>query len=131
MEEKLDYYNEQEVEQILKNKEKLVFVDDGMREYIIKYDDLPDFIVDYNLRFGSKNLKIYDYQNPSMTPIITTIGIFLDKCSPEIKKDFSDKLMKVQLGGFEIKKYKVIDESVHEYVQKRMQKSKKGKEVER
>lgn len=120
-EEKMEFYNEKEVRDILKKKERLVYVDDGVGECIVKMDDIADFIVDYNYKFGIHNLKIYDYQNPSLTPIARTNGIFLDKCNQDFRKEIINRLIEVQQGA-NIKPYKIIDENIHERVKEKLEK---------
>src|SRR5574344_2564894 len=109
MENQMNYYSVEETIKLLNSSERLVYVDDGIDEAVIRYKDLPDFIVDYNEKYGSTNLKVYKYPAESMTPIITTIGYFLDKCDPDVRKDIIDRLIRLQQGG-RINKYKIIDE---------------------
>lgn len=108
----LNQYNKQEIKELLEKKEKLVYVDTGSEEIVVRYEDLPDVIVDLDNKLGSSNLKVYDYDNPSFTPILTTVGYFLDKCDGNVRKDIIDRLMKLQLGELEVKDYKVIDEDM-------------------
>lgn len=42
------FYEIDEIIKLLQSKERLVYVDDGIEEAVIRYKDLPDFIVDYN-----------------------------------------------------------------------------------
>lgn len=108
----LNQYNKQEIKELLEKKEKLVYVDTGSEEIVVRYKDLPDVIVDLDNKLESSNLKVYDYDNPSFTPILTTVGYFLDKCDGNVRKDIIDRLMKLQLGELEVKDYKVIDEDM-------------------
>jgi len=116
---KFEYYDEKEIMHILRSREKLVYVDDGLDEVIVRVDDLADFIVDYNTKYGQTDLKIYDYHNPSSTPIATTYGEFLNKCDPELRKQIIDRLVEVQQGA-EIKEYMIIDENLKDYVEELM-----------
>ena len=110
MEDCFELYNKKEIEKLIKEQEKLVYVDDGIDEVIVRVEDLPDFIVDVNNRTGqSSNLIIYDFHNPSMTPIATTIGCHLDKCEPKFRREFIERLVDLQKGK-KVKKYKIIDE---------------------
>ena len=108
----LSFYNEEEIKEILNNDTKLVYVDTGMEEFVARYEDLPDVIVDIDNKFGhSVNLKIYDFDYPDMNnPLLTTNGCFLDKCQPEVRKDIIKRLIGLQIGEEEIKDYKVINE---------------------
>ncbi|MBO6195369.1 MAG: hypothetical protein J6O56_03360 [Bacilli bacterium] len=82
----------------------------------MKYEDIPDFIVDVNEKFGSKDLKIIEYGAGSLEPIITTYGMFLNKCDPEVRSDIIDRLVQLQTEEIEIKDYKVMNEDDYEYV---------------
>ena len=110
----LKQYNEEEIKHLLNSNEKLVYIDDGIEEFVARYEDLPDIIVDINEKMGhTENLKVYDFENPNMDkPLLTTIGYFLDRCDPDVRKDIIDRLMGLQLGEIEVKDYKVIDEDM-------------------
>ena len=106
-------YNEEEVKEILQSDERLVYVDNGSEEVVIKYEDLADIIVDINDKFGSTDLKVYDYKEPDMdNPLLTTFGPYLNKCDPNVRKDIIDRLIDLQTGNVDIKDYKVIDEDM-------------------
>ena len=106
-------YNEEEVKEILQSDERLVYVDNGSEEVIIKYEDLADIIIDINDKFGSTDLKVYDYKEPDMdNPLLTTFGPYLNKCDPNVRKDIIDRLIDLQTGNEDIKDYKVIDEDM-------------------
>lgn len=108
---KFEFYTEDEVRKILENKEKLVYVDDGIEEAVIKYEDLPDFIVDYNRKCGIKDIKVYDYEKPDMdNPLLDTYGEFLNRCDPKVREDIIDRLVALQTFESEVKDYKIIDE---------------------
>lgn len=119
------YYEINEIKNILKSKERLVIVDDGANELMIRYKEIPDFIVDVNERIGMVDLNFYDYHNPSMTPLLSTYGEFLNKCNPEVRKDIIDRLVKLQLGEENIKPYKVMDEYTILTAKEEMKKDKK------
>ena len=106
-------YNEEEVKEILQSDERLVYVDNGSEEVVIKYEDLADIIVDINDKFGSTDLKVYDYKESDMdNPLLTTFGPYLNKCDPNVRKDIIDRLIDLQTGNEDIKDYKVIDEDM-------------------
>ena len=88
---------------------------------------LTDVIVDINTKSGMTDLKIYDYQNPSMTPLATTMGIFLDKCNPDLREKIIDRLIKLQQGEIEVKDYKMIDEYILEEARDKLEQEKKTK----
>ena len=58
-----------------------MFVDNGIDEFIAKFIDLPDIIVDLNRRFGNQDLKVFNFIEPEEKPIITTNGMYLNKIS--------------------------------------------------
>ena len=68
----LNQYNEKEIMDLLNNNVKMVYLDTGMEEIVVRYEDLPDAIVDINDKLNYVDLKVYDFQNPSSTPILTT-----------------------------------------------------------
>lgn len=107
-------YSEDEIKKLLNSKERLVYIDDGYEEFVARYEDLPDIIVDVNEKLGhTVNLKVYDFKNPDIcNPILTTTGYYLDKCNPDVRKDIIDRLMKLQFGEIEVKDYKVINEDM-------------------
>jgi len=118
--EKFKFYTKEEIEEIIKSQEKLLYVDNGVDEVIVKYNDIADFIVDFSDKTGHKhNLKIYEYNNPSSNPIATTFGCFLNKCDADFRKKIIDRLVEVQTGGI-IKDYKIIDEDLLEQVKEKL-----------
>ena len=110
----LNLYNEDEIKKLLNDKVKMVYIDNGSEEFVARYEDLPDIIVDVNEKLGhTENLKVYDFDNLILDePILTTIGYFLDKCDPNVRADIIDRLIGLQQGEIEIKDYKVIDEDM-------------------
>lgn len=113
-----DFYTEQEVKKILDEKTKLVYVNIGNDEFVIKYEDLADVIVDMNDKLGFVNLKVYDYEKTDLfNPLLTTSGPFLNTCDPEVRKDIIDRLTSLQLDGEEIKDYKIINEDLLENIE--------------
>ena len=113
----LKQYNEKDIAELLKNNVHLVYVDTGSEEVVARYEDLPDIIVDINDKLGYVvDLKVYDYQNPSSNPILTTFGPFLNKCDPKVREDIIDRLVKLQHEEESVKDYKVIDEDMLEDV---------------
>ncbi len=104
----LEQYSQDEIKELLEKNVKMVRVDTGLEEFIIRYKDLPDVIVDLYNKFGF-NLKVYDYKMLSMDPILTTFGYFLNKCDGNVRKDIIDRLVKLQNDELKIKQYKIID----------------------
>lgn len=109
-EKKFEFYNKNEIKKLLLNEEKLVYADNGIDEVVVRYKDLPDFIVDMSRSMEHKcNLKVYKYPVETMTPILTTIGEFLDKCDKDVRADIIERLIKVQTEE-DTKNYKIVDE---------------------
>ncbi|MBR1376691.1 MAG: hypothetical protein IJ565_02640 [Bacilli bacterium] len=110
----LNQYNEEETRQLLNDKVKMVYIDNGVEEVVARYEDLPDIIVDVNEKLGhNQYLKVYDFENPNFDkPLLTTTGYFLDNCDPDVRKDIIDKLIQLQMGEIEVRDYKVINEDM-------------------
>ena len=130
MEENFKFYSKSEIKKILKQKERLVYVDDGIDEIIVKYKDLPELIVDASEKNGMRDLKVYAYPAQSMNPLLTTLGMFLDKCDPNVRKDIIERLVELQTGA-KVKKYKIMEENVVEEARKELLKEKSKKDRER
>lgn len=108
---KLDFYAEEEIREMIKNKEPYVYVDDGMTQVVIRKQDIPDYIVYINREFGSTDLEIMDPQEGNLV-IITTYGEFLDKCEPEAREEIIERLIQLQTGEEEYSQVKVADEDL-------------------
>lgn len=101
----------EEIEKLINEREieRLVFVDDGIDEVIARFKDLPDIIVDLNRKFGSRDLKIYNFIEPEDEAIITTFGMYLNKISSQDRQEIIERLNKLQQYEDDIKDYKVIN----------------------
>ena len=117
----LRFYTEEEIKELIKSKEELYYVDDGVDEAIIKFEDIPDFIVDYNRNFDMRNLKFYRVGKDVYEPDITTMGEYLDRINPDLRERMIDRLIALQTNEAEIKKYKIIDEDVYSKVESKME----------
>lgn len=117
----LRFYTEEEIKELIKSKEELYYVDDGVDEAIIKFEDIPDFIVDYNRNFDMRNLKFYRVGKDVYEPDITTMGEYLDRINPDLRERMIDRLIALQTNEAEIKKYKIIDEDVYSNVESKME----------
>lgn len=109
---KLNICTNDEMQEWIDNmkNERFVFVDNGIDEFIAKFIDLPDIIVDLNRRFGNQDLKVFNFIEPEEKPIITTNGMYLNKISSQDRQAIIERLVKLQEYQEEIKDYKVIDE---------------------
>ena len=107
----IKFYAKEEIEKLINEREieRLVFVDDGIDEVIARFKDLPDIIVDLNRKFGSRDLKIYNFIEPEDEPIITTFGMYLNKISSQDRQEIIERLNKLQQYEEDVKDYKVIN----------------------
>lgn len=126
------FYTEDEIKHLIKSKAELFYVDDGIDEAIIKFEDIPDFIVDYNRNLEMGNLKFFRVGKEVYEPDITTMGEFLDRINPDLRERIIDRLVALQTNEAEIRKYKIIDENVYSEVNTKMiqEKMKKNKDRE-
>lgn len=129
------FYTEEEIRDLIKSNAELFYVDDGVDEAIIKFEDIPDFIVDYNRNLEMRNLKFFKVGKSVYEPDITTMGEYLDRINPDLRERMIDRLIALQTNEVEIKKYKIIDEDVYANVeikmaQEEMKKQKKIKNRE-
>lgn len=110
MDKEFQFYTKNEIKNILLSGEKLVYADNGIDEVVVKYNDLPDFIVDMAMNMGHNcEIKAYKYPAETVTPILTTRGWFLDRCDPDVRADIIDRLVAVQTE-VDTKSYKIINE---------------------
>lgn len=130
---KIKFYTEEEIKDLIKNKADFYYADDGVDEVVIKFEDIPDFIVDYNRNIEIRDLKFYRMGKEVYEPDITTHGEFLSKIDPTLREKMIDRLVQLQRGEIEIKDYKIIDEDMFEKVESKLKqeivKNKNNKEV--
>ena len=119
-----ELYSEEEIKELLKNDERLVYVDNGYDEFVVRYEDLPDCIVDVAMQDMSVELKVIDYK--SYDTLATTYGFFLNRCDPDVREDIIERLQELQLGEKEIKPYKIIDEDTLEKVENNLSEIKRS-----
>jgi len=107
----IKFYAKEEIGKLINEREieRLVFVDDGIDEVIARFKDLPDIIVDLNRKFGSRDLKIYNFIEPEDEPIITTLGMYSNKISSQDRQEIIERLNKLQQFEEDIKDYKLIN----------------------
>ena len=106
-------YTRKEMSNIAKNK-GFVFVETSLGDnYIIKKDDICDFIIQKSERQGhSVDMKMY-VPNPDIEkPFLTTIGCFLDKINQDYRKEIIDRLIKLQTYQIKYKKVKIFDNDI-------------------
>lgn len=113
----INFYTQDEIKELLESEERLVFVDDGIDEVIARFQDLPDVIVDLCRKFGYRDFKIYNFVEPTEEPIITTYGVYLNKCSTEDRQALIERLVELQQYKSNVKDYKVIlEEDMATYI---------------
>ncbi len=117
---KLEFYNKNEIREIIRNKEPYVFVDDGMTEVIIKKQDIADYIVYINRESGSTDLEVIDPQR-DYEITISTCGEFLNRCVPEAREEIIERLIKLQNNEEEYRKVKTADESMWEDIENELE----------
>ena len=125
----LAFYTEDEIRDLIKSKAELFYVDDGIDEAIIKFEDIPDFIVEYNRKIGMRDLKFFRVGKDVYEPDITTCGEFLDRIKPELRERLIDRLVLLQTNELKPNKFKLIDEDIHEYVENKLEQEKEQKKV--
>lgn len=125
---KIEFYTEEEIRDLIKSKAELFYVDDGVDEAIIKFEDIPDFIVDYNRNLEMRDLKFFKVGKDVYEPDITTIGEFLDRIKPDLRERMIDRLVALQTNEAEIKKYKIVDEDLYSKVEAKIEQEEIKKE---
>ena len=123
------FYSEDEIKELIKANAELYYVDDGVDEAIIKFEDIPDFIIDYNRNLEIRDLKFFKVGKDVYEPDITTCGEFLDRIKPELRERLIDRLVLLQTNELEPNKFKLIDEDIHEYVENKLEQEKKQKKI--
>lgn len=120
-----EFYNKREIRNLIKSKAELFYADDGMSEVIVRFEDIPDFIVDYNRNFGMTDLKFFKVGKNVYEPDITTIEIFLDRIKPDLRERMIDRLVALQKDEQKTKKIKIIDEDMHEEIKEKIKQEKR------
>lgn len=123
----IKFYTRDEIKELIKSKEELYYVDDGVDEAIIKFEDIPDFIVDYNTNLSMRDLRFIKVGKGSLEPDIMTCGIFLDKINPDLRSRMIDRLIALQTYEIEIKDYKIIDEDIYFDVKNKLEREENNK----
>ena len=119
-----EFYSEEEIKELLNDNERLVYIDDGYNEFVVRYEDLPNCIVDMAMKNMSVELKVIDYNN--YETLATTYGFFLNRCDQDVREDIIERLQELQLGDKEIKPYKIIDEDTLEQVENNLRELKRS-----
>ena len=125
---KVEFYTEQEIKDLIKSKAELYYVDDGVDEAIIKFEDIPDFIIDYNRNLEIRDLKFFRVGKKNYEPDITTYGEFLNTINPDLRERIINRLVALQKNETAIKKYKIIDEDLYSKVETKIEQEKTKKQ---
>ena len=123
------FYTEDEINELIETNEELYYVDDGVDEAIIRFEDIPDFIVDYNRNLEVRDLKFYRVGKDVYEPDITTYGEFLNTIKEDLRERMIDRLVALQTNESSIKKYKIIDEDLYSKVEAKLEEEKEQKKV--
>ena len=123
------FYTEDEIKELIETNEELYYVDDGVDEAIIRFEDIPDFIVDYNRNLEVRDLKFYRVGKDVYEPDITTYGEFLNTIKEDLRERMIDRLVALQTNESSIKKYKIIDEDLYSKVEAKLEEEKEHKKV--
>lgn len=108
---KYEKYTKNELLKILK-KDGILFVRTNLGDkYIIKKNDLPDFIILEAQRTGH-TAKISFFMPGIAGAVITTYGWFLDRANPLLREEIIDRLVLLQTTDKEPKKVKVFDTDI-------------------
>ena len=123
------FYSEDEIKELIKANAELYYVDDGVDEAIINFEDIPDFIIDYNRNLEIRDLKFFKVGKDVYEPDITTYGEFLNTIKEDLRERMIDRLIALQTNEASIKKYKIIDEDLYSKVESKLEEEKKQKKT--
>ena len=123
------FYSEDEIKELIKANAELYYVDDGVDEAIIKFEDIPDFIIDYNRNLEIRDLKFFKVGKDVYEPDITTYGEFLNTIKEDLRERMIDRLIALQTNEASIKKYKIIDEDLYSKVESKLEEEKEQKKT--
>ncbi len=96
-----------EMEKFVRNNNYLL-VDDGLDEYVIKEDDLVDYIVNRN-----EDINVY---RPDGEFLLSTIGFFLNKISYNERQKIIERLIRLQLGEEESRTTYYCESTILDYI---------------
>ena len=123
------FYTEDEIKELIKANAELYYVDDGVDEAIIKFEDIPDFIIDYNRNLEIRDLKFFKVGKDVYEPDITTYGEFLNTIKEDLRERIIDRLIALQTNEASINKYKIIDEDLYSKVESKLEEEKEQKKT--
>lgn len=104
-------YTKKQMLKIIK-KDAFLFVETNLGDnYIIKKQDLADFIILEALRTGHiAQLQVY---MPGIdSPVITTFGWFLNRANPILREEIIKRLMLLQTTNNKPKNVKIFDNEI-------------------
>ena len=125
----LVFCTEEEIRDLIKSNAVLYYVDDGVDEAIIKFEDIPDFIIDYNRNLEIRDLKFFKVGKDVYEPDITTYGEFLNTIKEDLRERIIDRLIALQTNEASINKYKIIDEDLYSKVESKLEEEKEQKKT--
>lgn len=103
----IEIYNPSDMKKFVKEN-KYLLVDDGIEEFIIREEDLPDYIYNRN-----QNIDIY---RPDGSFWLSTIGFFLNRIAYDDRQKIIERLIKLQIGEEESKVTYFCDSVILDYM---------------
>lgn len=110
----MKFYSENEIKKLINDNEKLVLVQTGDEEIIVRYKDISDFVIDYVKKNGH-GCRITASDLSTGAFMFNTMGWFLDRCDADVRKDIINRMISLQMGG-KVKSYKVIDPNIYDEI---------------
>lgn len=110
---KYEKYTKNELLEILK-KDGILFVETNLRDkYIIKKNDLADFIILEAQR--TEHAVEMSFFMPGISGVVmSTYGWFLNKANPVLREEMIDRLVLLQTTEKEPRKVKIFDTDIFE-----------------
>ncbi len=101
-------YSKKEFLKILEN-DGILFVKTNLGDkYIIKKNDIADFIMLESKRTGHK-AEMYFFMPGIAKPVITTYGCFLNRANPIFREEIINRLVSLQTTNTKPKNVKIFD----------------------
>ena len=126
LDEKFDEHFSKELDE---TNTELYYVDDGVDEAIIKFEDIPDFIIDYNRNLEIRDLKFFKVGKDVYEPDITTYGELLNTIKEDLRERIIDRMIALQTNEASLKKYTIIDEDLYSKVESKLEEEKEQKKT--
>lgn len=110
-------YSKKEMLNIIKNK-PILFVETSLKEgYVIRKQDLADFIILETQRTGH-HIEMEVYMPGIAKPVATTFGWFLNRINPILREEIIDRLVLLQTTNKKPKKVKIFNNDMLIFLRK-------------